>query len=123
MQEEKSFGTRINVTLFLSGFIILWAIIAGFTLTSALSHFIMTRKKRSEYALGLRVAEIARFARRNVGAIQDESLFVKLHQDVPHLTVSGVAENCGTWRVEKVLGAMVDIDYNCDNYATAEAVL
>lgn len=111
MQEKgKSFGTRINATLFLTGFIALWAIFACFIVTSTMSHFRMMRKRRSRYALALRVAEIARFARRNVGDIQGESLFVKLHLDVPHLTVSGVAENCGIWSVRDVLAANDDTE-------------
>lgn len=93
------------MSLFLTGFIILLVIVAAFSVTAVASHVIMARKKRSDYALGLRVAEMARFARRKVGDIQGESLFVKLDLELPHLTVSGVSESSGTWSTDEVLRA------------------
>lgn len=103
--EQSSLSTRINGSLFLPGFIVLLVIVSGFVVVAVFSHFIMVGKHRSDYALGLRVAEVARFARQKADDVQGESLYVKLHPDFPHLTVSGNAANCGSWSVDEVLRA------------------
>lgn len=94
---KGSFSTRINVRIFLAGFGINLTIVSVFIAFSLVSHVIMVRKNRPDYGLGLRVAEVALFARMKTDDIQDESLFVRQHPDFPRLTVSGVPENCGTW--------------------------
>lgn len=87
--------TRIDLRKFLSGLIIMLATISAFVLYASVLHVTMMRNKRSEYALGLRVAEVARFAlaesaSSDAADIPGNSLFLEPHSDFPHLTVSGV---------------------------------
>lgn len=96
--------TVIDVHQFLAGLIFMLLIVSCFIATALVLHVIMVRKHRSDYALGLTFPEVARFARTNEGDIQGEELFLKLHTDFPHLTVSGVSGNCGTWTPNEVLG-------------------
>lgn len=113
--QGRSFRTRINARLFVPGFAVISAIVSLLIVTALISHAIMVRKKRLNYALGLRMAEIARFARRDAGDILGESLFVKMHLDFPRLTLSGVVENCGSWDTGEVMKAsrLLDRDNCC----------
>lgn len=102
--EGRLFLSQINVGFFLIGLTILATIVSSSIVSAMQSHLVLSRRKRSDYALGLRVAEVARFARMDVGDIHGESLFLTLHPDFPRLTVSGTGVNCGSWDKDKVLG-------------------
>lgn len=99
--------TEIDLIVFLPGFVTILVIVSGFIVTAVVSRAAMMRNNGSEYALGLRVADVVRFARIDDGDSQGKSLFLKLHCDFPHLTVSGDGENCGNWSVDEVLGPEV----------------
>lgn len=95
--------TKIDVRLFLTGLMIIFAVVAVFTGTAVVSHFIMVRKRRANYALGMRIADVARMAKTDTSDIHCETLFLKLHSDFPHLRVSGENLSCGKGSVEDVL--------------------
>lgn len=103
-ERHPSNGSQIELSWFLPGFITILTIVSGFIASAVLSHVAMKRNNRSDYALGLRIAEIARFAQIDAVDIQGDALFLKLLSDFPSLSVSGVAKNCGTWNAEEVLG-------------------
>lgn len=100
-------GTQIELACFLPGVVTIAVIVAGFIGAAVASHVALVPKNRSDYAVGLTLTEIARFARADIGDIKGKLLFLTLHAEFPRLTVGGVAGNSGIWSADAVLGAEV----------------
>lgn len=79
-------GTQIDPALFLPGLFSILEIVLVFIMSSLVSHVVMLRKKRSAYALGLCIADVARFCQTDgTSAAEGKLLFLKLHPDFPSL--------------------------------------
>lgn len=104
---SRSRGTQIDLHVFLPGFITVVGIVTGFIVSALASHVAMRQGNRSGYTLRLRVAEVARFARQEDADLQGNLLFLKLHSNFTHLSIGGVAGNCGTWSADEILTAEI----------------
>lgn len=97
---RPSSGTDIDLVFFLPGIVTIAAIIVGFVVSALVSHIAMVRANRSDYALGLRVADVARFARNEKtckGETKGELLLLKQRHDCPLLTALRLPGRNGTW--------------------------
>lgn len=61
--KRDSFLTAIDVRMFLSGLLVMLTIFSTIIVVALVSHCTMVRTQRSDYALGLHLVEVARFAR------------------------------------------------------------
>lgn len=77
---RKAVGTEIDLALFLPGFITILVMVACLVLAGLCSQTIV-RNIRSEHALGLLVAEEARFARKDNCHLQGKPLFLTRRAD------------------------------------------
>lgn len=104
--EGRWLRTRIEPRKFLSGTLIIAFLVLPSIVAAVVSCFKMKTKGRSNYALGLRPADVARFTKNAIGDIQGEDLFLTLDSDSARLTVKGNTANCGSWTVQAVMEAL-----------------